>query len=266
MDIVQKYLGTGNLKAWIKCIDKTFEDATGNYVANGTNMYFNNEGLVCNGTNTWVNINDASFQFDASGTMTLAFHFTKNDMEGAFDTLSSHSWYTNTGYYVAVNTNGYVYFCDENADTTNAYRTNEKLKEGTEGVVIITYDNGTVKMYVNGVRGETLVGSPSWTSTVARPFFIISETYASNNFNGIFKHSMKFDIVLDDTECALLSHQLINMKTRQKPEKFRVTKHLSDKQHDSIIASYNPFSNFSTRVLTFPLSGRISTSGLSAFN
>ena len=119
-------------------------------------------GVILDGTNDSITVSDAdSIDFDASEQYTWYMWVnasTVNDKR-----LSEKAVWSTNGYYIGFGTAGKLYFMDEQAVSSHSVRTTSIVPTNIYTQLVVTYDNGTVLLYINNAAAESeTIGTPTW--------------------------------------------------------------------------------------------------------
>jgi hypothetical protein len=161
---------------------------------------------------------DASHNFNATGSYTWFFVVSPRTISGGGDTIARKSNFNVSGYYIQLSGSSYprrIIISDNRASGSNCYQFNTaNINENVEAVGVITYNNGTVLVYVNGVEGTQLVGTPSWVSDTASQFRYSDS--GTDFFSGLYSCGGFMTKVLNASEVLELTNEVRNAKFNTK--------------------------------------------------
>lgn len=241
MSFIEQLKTAGTLTFFHDYRSGVINDWSGNnvdFTVSGTHSY-GRDGRTPLTTSSYLSTTDNSLDFDASEQYTFAF-LTKYG-ETAFKTLFRKSVYNTSGFYCIIDTSGLVSFQDDNAGARYE-RADTAINLNQINSVIITYNNQTVKMYINGVESTlTTNGSPVWRDDTSTAYTIGDAVTAANNMLSEYGAALHISRAITASEAAQLHSELINTKWVTKSQGRRKGEEIAQTGEfdSSLVGSYN---------------------------
>ena len=217
------------------------DDLSGNdvsFTVNGNHSY-GRDGRTPDTTGSNLSTADNSLDFDASGEMTVALLIKGGQIQGGGDSIIRNALYTTSGYYLQITNGGKIFFKEDDSSAGYSSVDSGLIKIGQISSVILTYNNQTVKIYVDGIdQALDTAGTPVWVSDVGSDF-IIGDGFANDNFLGEYGAALHVSRVITATEASQLHSELINGVWPAKTESRRTNIDLLDDKNDtSLVGGY----------------------------
>jgi hypothetical protein len=210
MTIIQTAINDGTLKSYIDFRSgSTYNYANNNvsFTKSGS-MVFDKKGLRF-ASGAYLYSTDSSHNFDATGSYTWFFVASPRNLEGGGDWVMSKGNWTVSGYAIGLQGSSYprnLILTDFKTASSYGYRGASVINQSVEFVGIITYNNGTVHVYTNGIESTTLVGTPNWTTDSSSQFRFSGAT--TDYFSGLYSCGGYMTKALTALEVAQLTNEL----------------------------------------------------------
>jgi len=206
------YDGTG----WYEIVD---EYASG-FIGPATN-YFNTKLYTGNGSTQSIggyingagSFNGSSSRIDLGNnssnnlsTISVSLWFKTSGNIGDYGTLINNGGANGgeTGYYLGLNSNGTIKF----EASTGIINGSTNYADNNWHQIVLTLNNGTYNIYVDGNQTPVLTGSGAFTSTATRPTWIGQFSYtvsALDFFNGLIDQVRIYNVALSASDVAALN-------------------------------------------------------------
>jgi hypothetical protein len=211
MTIIQTAINDGTLKSYIDFRSgSTYNYANNNvsFTKSGS-MVFDKKGIRF-ASGAFIYSTDSSHQFNATGSYTWFFVASPRTIEGGGDSLAlCGSWGIN-GWGIYVSNLTYprrIKLVDFLSSGSAGYQTTDLINQNVEFCGVVTYNNGSVKIYINGVdNSATVFGTPNWQSTTSAQFKYSNSTV--DYFSGLYSVGGYMTKALTALEVAQLTSEL----------------------------------------------------------
>jgi len=210
MTIIQEAINDGTLKSYLDFRS----GSTFNYANNGVSfnksgsMVFDKKGIRF-ASGAYLYSTYTSHQFNSTGSYTWFFVASPRTISGAGDSLAICGTWGSIGWGIYVTGISYprtFRISDFSSSGSAGYTSTTLINQNVEFVGVITYANGVVHIYVDGIESTAVYGTPNWQSTTTSQFRYSNST--TDYFSGLYSCGGYMSKALTALEVAQLTSEI----------------------------------------------------------